>query len=304
MKTTQLNDKKYCIWMEAGVIDYKLCDHNYDCNTCKFDQAMRLTAEANMALLRAGKQPKGKKGKIIPWQEKMRQRSGVQQLCRHMLTKRVPAYFCGNNYNCSRCPFDQFLEDQLELQTPTVKPQLQEVFGVKVPVNAYLHQGHAWVIPENAGRLRLGLDDFSQKVFGPADEFKLPKIGQTCSQNGIGLALARQGRKAAVLAPVDGIIEAVNPEVRKHPRVVHDYPYEDGWLLVITPTNLKPNLENLLFGEKNVAWINFETHRLLEMLQSTAGVTLPDGGALVDDVFGHFPQLDWRKLAREFLRTE
>ncbi len=199
MKTVDSQEKNYCIWMEAGVIDYKLCDHNYDCNTCKFDQAMRLTAEANVALLRAGEKPKGKKGKIIPWQDKLRQQSGIKQRCRHMLTKRIPAYFCGNNYDCYRCPFDQLLEDQWEFFTPQVRPQLQEVFGIKVPVNTYLHQGHSWAVLESAGRIRIGLDDFSQKVLGPADELQLPKVGQTLSQNGIGLALARQGGKSCGL---------------------------------------------------------------------------------------------------------
>ncbi len=30
-----------CIWMEAGIIDYKLCDRNYDCEHCPFDKIMK-----------------------------------------------------------------------------------------------------------------------------------------------------------------------------------------------------------------------------------------------------------------------
>jgi glycine cleavage system H lipoate-binding protein len=295
--------KKHCVWMEAGVIDYKRCDNNYDCNTCKFDRSMKHSAEANLALLKAGQTPLGKKGKIIPWPDRMRQRSGLQQQCRHMLTHRVPAYFCGNNYDCFKCPFDQMLEDQFELFTPPVRPQLQEVFGIAVPTSAYLHKGHTWTALENGGRLRIGLDDFSQRVLGPADEVQLPKVGQVFSQNAKGMALARQGHKAGVMAPVDGIIEAVNPEVRKHPHVIHDYPYEEGWLFVVTPTQLKPNLEKLLFGDKNLAWIQYESHKLLGLMESTAGVTLPDGGSVVDDVFGHFPEIGWDNLVKQFLRT-
>lgn len=297
------DQKKKCVWMEAGVIDYKICDNNFDCNSCHFDRSMTQTAEANLALRKAGRLPRGKKGQIIPWQDKMRQRSGLQQECRHMLTQRVPAYFCGNNYNCSTCPFDQMLEDQLELFTPPIRPQLQEVFGVAVPTSAYLHKGHTWTTMENGGRLRIGLDDFSQKVLGPADAVQLPRIGEVCRQNGIGLSLARQGRQAGVLAPVDGIIEAVNPEARKHPEVIHQYPYEEGWLFVVAPTRLKPNLEKLLYGEKNLAWIHYESHRLLELLESTTGATLPDGGAMVNDVYGMFPGLGWDNLVRQFLRS-
>jgi glycine cleavage system H lipoate-binding protein len=301
MKTTE--QKKQCVWMETGVIDFKICDNHYDCNTCKFDRSMKQTAAANLVLLKAGQTPKGKKGKIIPWQDKMRQRSGLQQHCRHMLTHRVPAYFCGNNYNCYKCPFDQMLEDQFEMFTPSSRPQLQEVFGIEVPTSAYLHKGHTWTVMENGGRLRIGLDDFSQKVLGPAEELRLPKVGEVFNQNTAGLGLARQGRQAEVLAPVDGIIEAVNPEVRRHPQVIHDYPYEEGWLFVVAPTQLKPNLENLLIGERNLAWIQDESHQLLGLLEAAAGITLPDGGVLVDDVFGHFPEIGWDNLVKRFMRT-
>ena len=34
--------KKKCVWMEAGVVSYKLCDNNYDCSTCVYDQGMQL----------------------------------------------------------------------------------------------------------------------------------------------------------------------------------------------------------------------------------------------------------------------
>ncbi|MBW1916464.1 MAG: hypothetical protein JRI57_00370 [Deltaproteobacteria bacterium] len=295
-------DNKYCIWMQAGVVKYKLCDHNYDCNTCPFDQAMTKTAEHNIALRQAGKPAPGKKGEIIPWQDKMRQRAGLDQKCRHMLTGRIPAYFCAYNYECYRCPFDQMLEEQLEVFTP-LRPQVKEIFGFQVPTSIYLHCGHAWAAVENAGRIRIGLDDFSQRLLGPAEEMQLPNIGDEANQGVIGLALARQGKKAAVMAPVDGIIEAVNPKVRRQPRLAHDDPYGEGWLFVVNPTNLKPNLENLLFGDENMAWTNNEAHRLLSLLESSVGVTLPDGGTIVDDVFGHYPQLGWERLVREFLLT-
>ena len=31
-----------CIWMTAGVVSYKLCPYNYDCEHCDFDRAMQL----------------------------------------------------------------------------------------------------------------------------------------------------------------------------------------------------------------------------------------------------------------------
>ena len=36
-----------CIWMEADVVAYKLCDQNYDCERCPFDFVMRNTWREN-----------------------------------------------------------------------------------------------------------------------------------------------------------------------------------------------------------------------------------------------------------------
>ncbi|MGD8948141.1 MAG: hypothetical protein PVI62_15860, partial [Desulfobacterales bacterium] len=30
-----------CIWMKAGVVNFRLCDNAYDCNSCPFDKGMR-----------------------------------------------------------------------------------------------------------------------------------------------------------------------------------------------------------------------------------------------------------------------
>jgi hypothetical protein len=30
-----------CVWMQAGVVGYKLCDREFDCDLCPFDAALR-----------------------------------------------------------------------------------------------------------------------------------------------------------------------------------------------------------------------------------------------------------------------
>lgn len=41
-----------CIWMLAGVLTYRLCDRQYDCEHCPLDAALRETApsQPNLAL--------------------------------------------------------------------------------------------------------------------------------------------------------------------------------------------------------------------------------------------------------------
>ena len=191
---------------------------------------------------------------------------------------------------------------QREVFTPPSRPQMAEVFGFQEPTSAYyLHRGHTWAAVESAGRVRVGVDDFSQKILGPADQLKLPNIGKAYYQDHICMATVRQGHKAPFLAPVDGVIEAINPKVQQRPGLIHDDPYGEGWLFLVKPNNLQRNLDNLLSGEMNTAWIDHEAHRLLNLMESAVGVTLPDGGAIIDDVYGHYPELGWRPLVQEFL---
>ncbi len=179
--------------------------------------------------------------------------------------------------------------------------KMTEVFGFQVPLDTYyLHRGHAWAVVEKEDLVRVGLDDFSQKILGTADELKLPEIGKTYYQDHLCTALFRQGQKASFEAPVDGIIEAINPKVRENPSLVHADPYGEGWLFLVKAINLQRNLANLFSGEAIVTWINEESHRLLNVMDSTVGVTLPDGGAVVDDVIGHYPDIGWRPLVKEF----
>jgi len=186
-------------------------------------------------------------------------------------------------------------------QQKITRPQMREVFGFQVPSeNYYLHKGHAWVLPEGDDRVRVGLDDFSQKLLGPAEWVKLPEIGKVYYQDHLCMALFRQGKKASFEAPVDGAIEAINPKVRQNPSLIHDDPYGEGWLFMVKPVNLRRNLENLLSGDDAVIWIDEESHRLMNLMDTRAGVALPDGGAIVDDVYGNYQELSWRPLVQEF----
>jgi glycine cleavage system H lipoate-binding protein len=287
-----IESKRRCIWMDAGVVQFKLCDSDFDCQSCQFDQAMTESARQQLSRrLQAGK-PATLAVKTVPWENKMWQRFGDRRKCPLMKSNL-----------CHQCSFAELLEEQFDFFLAPEKPRVHEIFGIQVPTSNFLHLGHTWVALENADLVRLGMDDFSQKVLGPATKIDLPKTGQKIKANEPFMTLGRQRQQAKVLSPVDGTIDAVNPKVGKRPQVIHDDPYGEGWLFLVTPSNLKGNLEEMLFGQCNIAWTESEIIKLLGMLQAQPGVILPTGGTLVDDVYGSYPQLDWKRLVFEFLHT-
>jgi glycine cleavage system H lipoate-binding protein len=183
------------------------------------------------------------------------------------------------------------------------KPKYMKVSGFRVADNYYHHIGHSWVQPLHDGWVRIGIDDFTSKVFGPADTINLPPVGDFLMQGEVGWVLTRNDHKAPMQSPVSGIVFAVNDRTKEQPEITHDDPYGEGWLLLLSPVSLEVNMKELYLGKESFQWIEKENQSLLEFLGSKYERLAATGGGLIDDIFGHFPEIDWDRLVRTFLRT-
>ncbi len=182
------------------------------------------------------------------------------------------------------------------------KPKCTRVSGFRVTDNYYHHIGHSWVHLLNDGWVRIGIDDFTSKVFGPADTINLPSTGDFLMQGEDGWVLTRNGHRAPMQSPVSGIVSAVNDKVREQPGITHNDPYGEGWLFFLNPVSLEINMKEFYWGKECFQWIEKENQNLLELLGYRYERLAATGGGLIDDIYGHFPQIDWDRLVKTFLR--
>jgi len=277
-----------CIWMQAGVVDFKDCNNFYDCTTCKYDLGMN---------------KKVRSGKAISWQDAMRKRPGMDRVCRHSLTNRIAKRACAYDYECATCDFDQFFEDVWTTKVNSVPGESRQIKGFNVPTEYYFHDGHGWARIESGGYLRIGMDEFSLKLLGGADGFELPPMGKELDQNKPGWGLKRDGHLADVLSPVDGVIVEVNSKLLERPELAANEAYSDGWLFSIRTPSIKGTLKSLMDDTASLDWMKGEVNALEEMIEEVAGPAATDGGYLGDDIYGSLPALGWDRLARKFLKT-
>ncbi len=278
-----------CIWMQAGVVEFKSCNNYYDCTTCKYDLGMKMKVE---------------KGDQISWQDSMRKRPGLERICRHSLTNRIAKRACAYDYQCSTCDFDQFFEDIWSSKTGGSSYYYQSIKGFRVPEDHYFHNGHTWARIESGGYIRVGLDDFSLKLLGKADRFDLPLMGKTLDHGKPGWGLKRKDNTADVLSPVNGIIAEVNSTVRENPGIANREPYGEGWLFMVRVPDVRESAKRLMADSDSVNWMSEEVGRLESMIEDVAGPLAADGGYLADDVFGNVPSLGWDNLVHSFLGTK
>jgi glycine cleavage system H lipoate-binding protein len=194
--------------------------------------------------------------------------------------------------------------DDADIVRETELPRYRLAAGYKLADGYYYHLGHSWARFEHGGRVRIGFDDFLVKLFGSIQSLILPPLGEELEQNEIGWTFGRNNHRAGVLAPVTGTVLAVNHKAQEHPEITHENPYHEGWLFILEPDMPKRNLRGLYFGEESVKWMEMEGQKLLELMGPEYENLAATGGELVADVYGNFPEIEWRLLTQKFLHTD
>ncbi len=182
--------------------------------------------------------------------------------------------------------------------------------GVSVPQGMFFDVGHTWVDLDSSGRVRVGVDDFAQRAIGRIDAVEMPEVGRPV-RRGETLFVVRQGeRTAAFVAPVDGVVAAVNERLARHADAIKIDPYEQGWVCVLRPRNLAQHLRRLAVAGEATTWMNKEIERFRQLIAAhpfkamARGQVLQDGGRLTDGVLEMMDDETWSRFTREFLHPD
>ena len=293
-----------CIWSQAEVVRRKACEKGFDCTPCHFDRTLRRTAEENRRLSAIGLPPSGKKGQIVSWQEKLLLLPTWRRPCIHHLKGCIEFRACNQEYRCGSCEFDQYFEDQFTVHTVVRPVEVSEVSGFKIPQGFYLHRGHTWVKIEEGTSVRIGLDDFALRLLGSPDRIEAPLLGKAVSRNKAAIHLYREPHHAEVLSPVEGVVTAINVNLRDDARHIEQDPYADGWILKVDAPDLRTDLKNLMIGKETESFLEKESDDLFRIIEETAGPLAADGGDIGSNLFGNLPAMGWERLTHRFLRTK
>lgn len=168
----------------------------------------------------------------------------------------------------------------------------------------YYHRGHAWALPEQEGLVRVGIDDFAQRLLGRPDAFELPALGTPLKAGHVGWSMRIAGKAIDMLSPVDGEVVAVNEEALGSPGLVNGDPYGEGWLLKVKGAGNGSVRKNLLTSDLARAWLDEIAEKIKSLPVAQLGVVMPDGGIPVSGFARSLAPEDWERLAREFLLTD
>lgn len=287
-----------CVWSKAGVIAPTQCINAFDCLNCPLHK--RLKRDVAEGRLKDGRAP-------VDWRvfPDRRPPEAEQMKCRHMLSGRVSYKYCINNYNCDACEYNEMMEN--EVLAGYEDHSLQKIVaGFAVAENYYYHRGHTWARVEYGQFVRIGIDDFAARVFGPFGRINTPGLGAAVSQDEPFGELIRDDLHAGILSPVEGVVVAVNPRAAGQEEFPEWEPYDAGWLMLVKPVKLTARLRRLLFEDESRRWMENEAAKLSAMISEEEYPLAAAGGRAMPDIYGHvghMPELGWDRLKRTFLHT-
>lgn len=157
------------------------------------------------------------------------------------------------------------MRPKIHLVTPTSSADSSE--GVyNVPAGVFISPEHTWLNIEMTGTVRIGLDDFAQKVVGQIAEVTLPKKGQKIRRGESLFSIKQNGRTLAFPSPVTGEVTHINAELLQQVDLLKVKPYDEGWICRMEVRNLSQDLGYLKIGAEAINWYQEEIDRFRAMM--------------------------------------
>ncbi|MCI0495103.1 response regulator [candidate division KSB1 bacterium] len=155
---------------------------------------------------------------------------------------------------------------QVHLITPSIGESTSK-HEFNVPAGLFISPAHNWLRLELNGMVRIGVDDFTQKILGKLDSIALPEKGQKTKKGDPLFSITQGNNTITFPAPISGKIVSVNSSLPDNIEYVNLKPYELGWLCCIEPTNLNEDLQTLKIGSDTVAWYQKEIDKYYEAVK-------------------------------------
>ena len=127
-----------------------------------------------------------------------------------------------------------------------------KVKDVEVPEGLHYTKDYEWVKMEG-NKARIGVTDYAQKQLREIVYVELPSEGETITQNEPYGTVESVKAVSDLIAPISGTIDKVNTEVQNSPETLNEDPYDKGWLLIITPSNMA-ELDGIMNHQQAVEW--------------------------------------------------
>jgi len=125
---------------------------------------------------------------------------------------------------------------------------MKQLSELHFPDNCRYSVDHIWVRHEGENA-KIGVSDYAQDQLGEVVYVELPETGSSFMKGDSFGVVESIKSVSDILIPVSGSITGVNTELEDSPGLVNDKPYDDGWIIEVTPHSTV-KIEDLMSAEE------------------------------------------------------
>ena len=194
------------------------------------------------------------------------------------------------------------------LQEPVLSGLAWSEDQVEVSPGLYYDKTHTWAFLEKDGMVKVGIDDFLQRVTGPLTRVKMKSPGTRVRKGKKAVSIIQDGKQLDICAPVSGTIREQNTHLTRDPSLLNSSPQAEGWIYKIEPANWFKEVQFLLLGNSYKQWLKKEFQRLKEFLTNSIrmenavyGHVLQDGGEIREHILKDLGPEMWEDFQNNFM---
>ncbi|MFC2161672.1 response regulator [Acidobacteriota bacterium] len=162
------------------------------------------------------------------------------------------------------------IKPQVHLVTPSIDAA-ESKHKINIPAGVFISPSHTWINLELNGIVRVGIDDFAQKILGPIEEIELPNVGQKIEKGAPVFSVKKGTHRLSMLSAISGTVVSVNSELLDHIEYIQMKPFELGWICTVEPSKLPEDFQELIIGADSVNWYQKEIEKYSEKLNQLQG---------------------------------
>ena len=180
---------------------------------------------------------------------------------------------------------------------------------INLPKGVFVSKGHVWFKQLSKDEVRVGLDDFCPNLITRIDTIKLHHPGDRVNNEGGMCTIFQGSKKLTFFSPLDGVIEEVNPELLRNPRIICHDPFGKGWIYRIKPSlEISYLVESDRVDKENLDWEQREVDRLADFIirspstRSAIEENIRNEKFVFRELLDNLDSLNWLKFEKSFLR--
>lgn len=257
--------ENHCIWMDAGLVNYKLCDRNFECDFCPFERIMR--------------------SQHHPFAERAVVQSDVETP--HV----VP-------HDASDKLFMTIIHQLIEPLKKTPLPEDRIYFS-----------NHTWMQKLENGSYRIGINGFLGHLLQPIMGAVMVNPSSRIEKDSPFAWFIRDNETFTIHSSIPGIAAEVNSTVTAKPTLLTSDPYENGWILIMTPQSESNELSRCYSAAEFRVRLNHDVHKVESLLNSTLnkhrkeiGTSMFDGGVRIETIEQFIGEKRYLQLLFRLLR--